>query len=53
MNAALIGLSSSLVTILIFSLLKRLDKNTIYGLILMALLSSILDIPGQTLKLPL
>lgn len=37
MNAALIGLSSSLVTILIFSFLKRLDKNTIYGLILMGI----------------
>lgn len=34
MNAVLIGLSSSILTILIFSFLKRIDKNTIYGLIL-------------------
>jgi len=37
MYAALIGLSSSLITILIFSFLKRFDKNTIYGLILMGI----------------
>lgn len=37
MNAALIGLLSSLITILIFTLLKRFDKNTIYGLILMSI----------------
>lgn len=37
MNAILIGLSSSLITILIFSVLKRFDKNTIYGLILMGI----------------
>lgn len=37
MNATLIGLSSSLLTLLIFSYLKRLDKNTIYGLILMGI----------------
>jgi hypothetical protein len=37
MNAALIGLSSSLITILIFSFLKRFDKNIIYGLILMGI----------------
>ncbi len=37
MNATLIGLSSSLITILIFTLLKRFDKNTIYGLILMGI----------------
>ena len=37
MNAALIGLSSSLITILIFSILKRFDKSTIYGLILMGI----------------
>ena len=37
MNATLIGLSSSLITILIFTLLKRIDKNIIYGLILMGI----------------
>ncbi|MBK8291553.1 MAG: hypothetical protein IPK96_12075 [Flammeovirgaceae bacterium] len=34
MIATLIGISSSLTTILIFHFLKRFDKNTIYGLIL-------------------
>lgn len=37
MNAILIGLSSSLITIFIFTYLKRIDKNTIYGLILMGI----------------
>lgn len=37
MNGALIGLSASLITILIFSLIKRFDKNTVYGLILMGI----------------
>lgn len=37
MIATLIGISSSLITILIFSLFKRIDKNTIYGLILMGI----------------
>ena len=37
MIATLIGISSSLITILIFTLLKRFDKNTIYGLILMGI----------------
>jgi hypothetical protein len=37
MIATLIGLVSSLITILIFTFLKRIDKNTIYGLILMAI----------------
>lgn len=37
MNATLIGLLSSLMTILIFSFLKRFDKNTIYGLILVGI----------------
>ncbi len=37
MIATLIGISSSLITILIFSLFKRVDKNTIYGLILMGI----------------
>jgi hypothetical protein len=37
MNATLIGLSSSLITILIFHFPKRFDKNTIYGLILMGI----------------
>ena len=37
MIATLIGLVSSLITILIFTFLKRVDKNTIYGLILMAI----------------
>ena len=34
MNAALIGIGSGLLTILIIALLKRLDKPTMYGLIL-------------------
>jgi len=34
MIATLIGISSSLITILIFSFLKQFHKNTIYGLIL-------------------
>lgn len=37
MNATLIGVSASLFTILIFTLLKRFDKNVIYGLILAAI----------------
>ena len=37
MIATLIGISSSLITILIFYFLKRLNKNTIYGLILMGI----------------
>jgi hypothetical protein len=37
MIATLIGLSASLFTILLFTLLKRLDKNTVYGLILMGI----------------
>ena len=37
MIATLIGIVSSLITILIFTFLKRVDKNTIYGLILMAI----------------
>jgi Family of unknown function (DUF6010) len=37
MIAALIGLVSSLITILIFTFLKRVDKNTIYGLILLGI----------------
>lgn len=37
MIATLIGISSSSVTILIFYFLKRLDKNTIYGLILIGI----------------
>jgi len=37
MNATLIGISSGLFTILIFSLLKRFDKDVIYGLILAAI----------------
>lgn len=37
MTATLIGLVSSLITILIFTFLKRIDKNTIYGLILMGI----------------
>ncbi len=37
MNAVLIGISSSLITILIFSFIKRFEKNTIYGLILMGI----------------
>ena len=34
MNAAIIGISSGIVTIVIIALLKMLDKATIYGLIL-------------------
>ncbi len=34
MNAAFIGIASGLLTILIVALLKRLDKRTMYGLIL-------------------
>lgn len=34
MNAALIGIASGLLTILFVALLKRLDKQTMYGLIL-------------------
>jgi hypothetical protein len=34
MNAILIGLSSGIVTILIVSIFKRIDKNIIFGLIL-------------------
>ena len=37
MQAALIGLAGSLINILIFTFLKRVDKNTIYGLILMGI----------------
>ncbi|MBL7872567.1 MAG: hypothetical protein JNM78_13200 [Cyclobacteriaceae bacterium] len=37
MIATLIGIVSSLMTILIFSFLKRFDKNTLYGLILMGI----------------
>jgi len=37
MNATLIGISSGLFTILVFTLLKRLDKDVIYGLILAAI----------------
>lgn len=37
MNATLIGISSSLLTILIFHFLKRFNKNTVYGLILMGI----------------
>lgn len=37
MFAALIGLSGSIITIIIFSLLKRIDKVTIYSLILMGI----------------
>ena len=37
MIATLIGISSSLITILIFSFFKRVDKNTVYGLILMGI----------------
>jgi hypothetical protein len=37
MIAALIGLSGSLITILIFTLLKRIDKITVYSLILMGI----------------
>jgi hypothetical protein len=34
MNALIIGISSGVVTIFIFALLKRFDKSIIYGLIL-------------------
>jgi hypothetical protein len=37
MNATLIGLSSSVITIFLFALFKRFDKNIIYGLILAAI----------------
>lgn len=37
MTAALIGLTSSLTTILLFGFFKRIDKNTLYGLILAAI----------------
>lgn len=37
MTATLIGLFGSLFTILIFTFLKRIDKTTIYGLILMGI----------------
>lgn len=37
MIATLIGLTGSVLTILIFTFLKRIDKNTIYGLILMGI----------------
>jgi hypothetical protein len=37
MNASLIGISSGLITILIFALFKRIHKNIIYGLILSAI----------------
>jgi hypothetical protein len=37
MQAAMIGLSGSLITILIFTFLKRVDKTMIYGLILMGI----------------
>lgn len=37
MNAALIGLGSSLFTILLFTVLKRVDKNSVYGLILLGI----------------
>jgi hypothetical protein len=47
MHAALIGLFSSLITILIFTLLKRVDKNTVYGLILKGSGSFTSDIRGQ------
>ena len=43
MIATLIGISSSLITILIFYFLKRLDKSTIYGLILMGIEVAILS----------
>jgi len=37
MIAALIGLSGSLITIIIFTLFKRIDKATIYSLILIGI----------------
>jgi hypothetical protein len=37
MIATIIGLTSSLLTILIFTFLKRIDKNLVYGLILMGI----------------
>ncbi len=37
MIATLIGISSSVFTILLFTFFKRLDKNTVYGLILMGI----------------
>ena len=37
MNAAIIGLSASVLTILIIGLQKRCDKNIVYGLILMGI----------------
>jgi hypothetical protein len=37
MNAFLIGLTGSLLTIVIVTLLKRLDKNTFFGLILVGI----------------
>lgn len=37
MTATLIGISSGLFTILVFTLLRRFDKNIIYGLILAAI----------------
>lgn len=37
MNAALIGLSGGLAIIIVFTLLKKFDKNIIYGLILVGI----------------
>lgn len=37
MTAAIIGVISSVLTILVFSFLKRIDKHIIYGLILMGI----------------
>jgi hypothetical protein len=37
MNAAIIGISSSVITVFLFVLFKRFDKNIIYGLILGAI----------------
>jgi hypothetical protein len=37
MNAAIIGISSAVITIFLFLLFKRFDKNIIYGLILPAI----------------
>ncbi len=37
MIATLVGISSALFTILVFKLLRRFDKNVIYGLILAAI----------------
>jgi hypothetical protein len=34
MNAAIIGISSALITVFLFVLLKRFDKRIVYGLIL-------------------